>query len=143
MALYDYPETATHPAFNLALRVNFVNGSGETYGFRFVGSEGVISIDDGVTVSKQPRESEPGYTIDTFPKTVQEDFLKKYREKYPRSASPLMASVLRRRSVTGRRAGTAIIGNITASSWNRFDLANLLSRTPPLVYAPQDRRSYR
>jgi len=83
LGLYDYPETATHPAFNLALRVNFVNGSGETYGFRFVGSEGVISIDDGVTVSKQPRESEPGYTIDTFPKNVQEDFLKKYREKYP------------------------------------------------------------
>ena len=41
LGLYDYPQTATHPAFNLALRVNFVNGSGETYGFRFVGSEGV------------------------------------------------------------------------------------------------------
>ena len=44
LGLYDYPETANHPAFNLALRVNFVNGSGETYGFRFVGSEGVLSI---------------------------------------------------------------------------------------------------
>ena len=36
-----------------------------------------------MTVSKQPRESEPGYTIDTFPKAVQEQFLKEYREKYP------------------------------------------------------------
>jgi predicted dehydrogenase len=83
IGLCDYPQTASHPAFNLALRVNFVNGSGETYGFRFVGSEGVLSIGNGVTVSKQPRESEPGYTIDTFPKAVQEQFLKEYREKYP------------------------------------------------------------
>lgn len=83
LGLYDYPETANHPAFNLALRVNFVNGSGETSGFRFVGSEGVISIGDGVTVSKQPREAEPGYTIDTFPKDVREQFLKEYRDKYP------------------------------------------------------------
>ena len=83
LGLCDYPETQDHPAFNLALRVNFVNGSGETYGFRFVGSEGVLSIGNGVTVSKQPRESEPGYTIDTFPKAVQEQFLKEYREKYP------------------------------------------------------------
>ncbi|HYI96951.1 MAG TPA: Gfo/Idh/MocA family oxidoreductase [Bryobacteraceae bacterium] len=83
LALCDYPETKTHPAFNLALRVNFVNGSGETSGFRFVGSEGVVEVGNGVTVSKQPRESEPGYTIDTFPKAVQEQFLKEYREKYP------------------------------------------------------------
>jgi predicted dehydrogenase len=83
LGLCDYPETKSHPAFNLALRVNFVNGSGETSGFRFVGSEGVISVGNGVTVSKQPREAEPGYTIDTFPKAVQEQFLKEYREKYP------------------------------------------------------------
>jgi predicted dehydrogenase len=83
LGLCDYPQTTSHPAFNLALRVNFVNGSGETYGFRFVGNEGVLSIGNGVTISKQPRESEPGYTIDTFPKAVQEQFLKEYREKYP------------------------------------------------------------
>jgi predicted dehydrogenase len=83
LGLYDYPKTTAHPAFNLSLRVNFVNGAGETSGFRFVGSEGILTIGNGVTVSKQPRESEPGYTIDTFPKTVQEDFLKQYRQKYP------------------------------------------------------------
>jgi predicted dehydrogenase len=83
LGLYDYPETANHPAFNLALRVNFVNGAAENSGFRFVGSEGILSVDNGVTVSKQPRETEPGYTIDTFPKSVQEQFLKEYREKYP------------------------------------------------------------
>ena len=49
LGLYDYPATEAHPAFNLALRVNFVNGAGETSGFRFVGSEGIMTIDNGVT----------------------------------------------------------------------------------------------
>jgi predicted dehydrogenase len=83
LGLYDYPATSNHPAFNLALRVNFVSGAGESSGFRFVGSEGVLTVGNGVTVSKQPRQAEPGYTIDTFPKAVQQEFLKKYREKYP------------------------------------------------------------
>ena len=83
LGLYDYPETAKHPAFNLALRVNFVNGSGETSGFRFVGEDGVLKLDSGVTVSKQPRETEPGYTIETFSKPIQEAFLRDYRKQYP------------------------------------------------------------
>jgi predicted dehydrogenase len=83
LGLYDYEKSSAHPAFNLALRVNFVNGAGETSGFRFVGSEGILTIGNGVTVSKQPRESEPGFTIDTFPKGQQEAYLKQYREKYP------------------------------------------------------------
>lgn len=84
LGLYDYPKTEAHPAFNLALRVNFVNGAGETSGFRFVGSEGILTIGNGVTVSKQPRESEPGMTIDTFAKAQQDAYVKAYREKYPK-----------------------------------------------------------
>jgi predicted dehydrogenase len=83
MGLYDYPKTDSHPEFTLALRVNFVSGAGETSGFRFVGSEGIMSIGGGVTIQKTPSEVEPGYTIGTFPKTVQEQFLKDYRAKYP------------------------------------------------------------
>jgi predicted dehydrogenase len=83
LGLYDYPKTEKHPAFNLALRVNFVDGAGESSGFRFVGSDGIMTVDGGVTVSKQPRDVEPGYTIDTFTKRTQEEFLKEYREKYP------------------------------------------------------------
>ncbi len=83
LGLYDYPKTDNHPAFTLALRVNFVSGAGESSGFRFVGSEGILTIGRGVTLSKVPRESEPGYTIDTFPKGQQEAFLQQYREKYP------------------------------------------------------------
>src|SRR5579871_305817 len=83
LGLYDYPETSRHPAFNLALRVNFVDGGAENSGFRFVGSEGIMTIDDGVTVSKHPREAEPGYTIETFTDAMQKRFLEEYRAKYP------------------------------------------------------------
>lgn len=83
LGLYDYPAQGKLPAFNLALRVNFVNGASENSGFRFVGSEGTLSIGRGVTLSRVPRETEPGYTIATFPKAVQEEFLKQYRKQYP------------------------------------------------------------
>ena len=77
IALYDYP------SFNVMLRVNFVDGASETSGLRFIGSEGIMEVENGVTLSKVPRELEPGYTIDTFPKAQQEQFLKEYRQKYP------------------------------------------------------------
>jgi predicted dehydrogenase len=85
MGLYDYPVAGARPAFNLSLRVNLIDGSvTEASSFRFIGSEGVIALDgNSVTLARTPRESEPGYTIDTFPKAIQEQFLKQYREKYP------------------------------------------------------------
>jgi predicted dehydrogenase len=83
LGLYDYPEGKGHPAFTLALRVNFANGTGDTSGFRFVGSEGVLSIAEGVTVSRFVRETEPGLTTGTFPKAIQEQCLKEYRKLYP------------------------------------------------------------
>ena len=83
LGIYDYEKSDKHPAFNLALRVNFENGGQENSGFRFVGSEGVMTIGNGVTLSKLPPEGEPGFTIDTFPKATQAEFLKQYREKYP------------------------------------------------------------
>jgi len=83
LGLYDYPKTDKHPAFNLGLRVNFANGAGETSGFRFVGSDGVMTVSNGVTVSKQPPETAPGFTISTFAAATQQEFLKEYRQKYP------------------------------------------------------------
>jgi predicted dehydrogenase len=83
LGLYDYPKMDKHPAFNLSLRVNFCDGAGESSGFRFIGSEGIMAVDSGVTISKQPRQSEPGYTIDTFAKATQDQFVREYREKYP------------------------------------------------------------
>ncbi|HXG92950.1 MAG TPA: Gfo/Idh/MocA family oxidoreductase [Blastocatellia bacterium] len=83
LGVYDYAKTAQLPAFNLFLKVNFADGMGENSGFRFVGSEGVMTIAQGVTVSRRQKPKEPGYTINTFPKEVQEAFLKAYRAKYP------------------------------------------------------------
>ncbi|HEU0142394.1 MAG TPA: Gfo/Idh/MocA family oxidoreductase [Bryobacteraceae bacterium] len=85
LATMDYPKTSAHPEFTFALRVNFASGgSSEKFGFRFVGSEGVMTTTmSELTLSRRPRETEPGYTIGTFPKAVQEQFLKEYRAKYP------------------------------------------------------------
>ncbi len=92
LALLDYPNApGLHPDFTLALRVNFKSGvAQEQFGFRFVGSEGMMTTSmSGITLSNPPKETEPGYTIATFPKVVQETFLKQYRKQYPqRKLSP-------------------------------------------------------
>jgi predicted dehydrogenase len=81
--LYDYPETAAHPAFNLVLRVNFESGAKESSGFRFTGSEGIMTVGENVTVTGAPPASEPGYTIGTFSSGEQKAFLQAYHSKYP------------------------------------------------------------
>lgn len=85
LATLDYPKTERHPGFTLALRVNLASGgTTEDFGFRFVGSEGVMTTSfTSVKLARHPRESEPGYTIDTFPKSTQEAFLRQYRKEHP------------------------------------------------------------
>jgi predicted dehydrogenase len=84
LALYDYPRTATHPAFTLSLKVNFAEGAGDAYVFRFVGPEGVLTIgDSSVTLARRPPAREPGQTADTFARATQDAFMKEYRAKYP------------------------------------------------------------
>ena len=84
LGLFDYPKTASHPAFNLTLRVNFECGQPENSGFRFVGSEGIMTVDNTVTLSKQTSSPEPGLSIDTFAKPMQQQIQAEYRKKYPR-----------------------------------------------------------
>lgn len=88
LGVVDYPKTQEHPEFSLSLKVNFVSGiAKESFGVRFIGSEGVMTTTMAeLKLSRVPRESEPGYTIGTFPKAVQEQFLKEYYEKYPQTA---------------------------------------------------------
>jgi len=83
LGLYDYPARGKYPAFNLALRVDFKDGATETQGFRFIGSEGILTIGNGVSVSKVPDEAEPGETAETFSKAMRDEYMKTYREKYP------------------------------------------------------------
>ena len=92
LALCDYAKTANTPAFNLSLRVDFAAGANESSGFRFIGSEGVMTVSGVVTVAKKQRAKEPGYTIDTFPKATQEAFLKDYRAKYPENKQDVSGS---------------------------------------------------
>lgn len=80
--LYDYPETAAHPAFNLVLRVNFESGAKENSGFRFTGSNGIMTVGDNVTLTSAAPETQPGYTIDTFAEAEQMKFLRAYHAKY-------------------------------------------------------------
>ena len=84
LAIADYPETHTHPAFNLTLRVNFEQGSAETSGFRFVGEKGILHIEgDRVRLIRHNRSMEPGYAISTFSAQMREASLREYRKKYP------------------------------------------------------------
>ena len=79
LGLFDYRE-----GFNLSLRVNFVDGGEESESLIFTGSEGTIQIGwTGLTLNRVPRETEPGLTIDTFPKAMQAQIEAEYRRKYP------------------------------------------------------------
>lgn len=79
LALFDYPE-----GFNLSLRVNFVDGGEENESLIFTGSEGTITITgNAVIVSRVPRPSAPGLTVDTFPEAMQQQMRRQYAERYP------------------------------------------------------------
>jgi predicted dehydrogenase len=84
-AMLDYGKQASHPAFTMSLRVNLKSGvPDERFGFRFMGTDGVITTSmSSLLLEKAPPEREPGYSIGTFPKAVQEEFLRQYRQKYP------------------------------------------------------------
>ena len=89
LGIYEYPKTDMHPGFNLSLKVNFVDGGGGEEGFRFVGSEGVMTIGRGVTVSRKPLPKEPGLSTNTFPKSMQDAIKKEYRARYPENLKEL------------------------------------------------------
>jgi predicted dehydrogenase len=83
----DYPQTQSHPAFNLQIRVNFVAGGAGGSLLRLVGSEGTMTFaGNSLTVRRSRFATRPEYggydSLDTFPKSVQEEFERQYRLKY-------------------------------------------------------------
>lgn len=53
MGMFDYAETPEHPAFNLSLRVNFVDGTADSTYLRLVGNEGSMNVEwDRVTLTR-------------------------------------------------------------------------------------------
>ena len=66
---------SSHPAFTFAMRVNLKSSvSSERFGFRFIGSEGILNTGSTVTLKKPGPETAPGYSIENFPKRARSSF---------------------------------------------------------------------
>ena len=53
LGTFDYPQSQAHPAFNLSLRCNFVDGTSGTTYLKLVGSEGSMDVTwDSVTLKR-------------------------------------------------------------------------------------------
>jgi predicted dehydrogenase len=53
LGTFDYPQAAAHPAFNLSLRCNFVDGTSGTTYLKLIGSEGSMDVTwDDVTLKR-------------------------------------------------------------------------------------------
>jgi len=85
--VYDYPETKEHPAFNLQVRVNFIDGGGGGEQIALVGTEGKMIVrGSSVEVIRNKMPQAPGFdgwdTYSTFDKKNQEEFVKWYEKYY-------------------------------------------------------------
>jgi predicted dehydrogenase len=87
-SVMHYPSKAKLPEFQVQLRVNLADGSGGCERTRIVGTEGVIDIGwNDFVLKKHKLPKAPGYggwdSFNTFPKAIQEAFVKEYEKKYP------------------------------------------------------------
>ncbi|MEM9920903.1 MAG: Gfo/Idh/MocA family oxidoreductase [Bacteroidota bacterium] len=94
MALCDYPENSHHPAFNMQIRVNFIDGSGGGSTTRLIGTEGTMEIGwSGITIKKSKPQDIPTYgnwdSFDTFTSDQQKTFEAWHKNHYP-AAPPRM-----------------------------------------------------
>jgi predicted dehydrogenase len=92
LGLYDYAATKTHPAFNLQMRVNFVDGSEGGEGLRLIGTDGVISMGwNSVKVTRNTLSPVPSFggwdSFDTFSKAQQVEYEKWYKANYQQAAA--------------------------------------------------------
>ncbi|HEY8915757.1 MAG TPA: Gfo/Idh/MocA family oxidoreductase [Chitinophaga sp.] len=90
IAIFDYPETKVHPAFQTTLRVNFADGGGGGQYTRFIGTEGVLEMGwNDFKIKKHKLPEAPGYggwdTYNTFTRAQQEAYVQQYNTKYPES----------------------------------------------------------
>lgn len=95
IACLDYPERKTHPAFNLQIRVNFVDGKGGGSGLVLVGTDGAMEIKWGsIRVIRNPLDPTPTFggwdTYNTFTEAQQKEFAKWHAEKYPTPSPKMM-----------------------------------------------------
>ena len=88
IASCDYGEQEGHPAFNMQLRVNFVDGGGGGNRTRFVGTDGSLEVGgEDITLRRQPLPKAPGYggwdSFETFSQAGRQEFEAWYRAEYP------------------------------------------------------------
>ena len=84
LATMDYPETPQHPAFNVVLRVNFKAGVDESFGVKFIGSDGSMTVGyNDLDLQKVPRPDEFDSTISSFAKPMQERLKQVWRDRHP------------------------------------------------------------
>lgn len=90
LATMDYPKTAVHPEFTLALRVNFASGGEEeSFGIKFVGSEGTMEVTmDELRLAKTPRMPEFDYSISSFPQKMQGQLNQEFRRRTEAAITP-------------------------------------------------------
>jgi predicted dehydrogenase len=84
MTLYDYPESATHAAFNAAFRVNFIAGNGGGGDIRMVGTEGEMQVGSSrVTLVRAKLDMKPsGYALIAHTEENQKKIMAEYDSLY-------------------------------------------------------------
>jgi predicted dehydrogenase len=94
LALYEYPETKSHPTFTLSLGANFKD-SGHGSSFQLIGSEGTLTIGARLKLTRRGirdhtfEETVKGYnSFGTFSKAQQEAFIEQYNKVHLGSAGP-------------------------------------------------------
>ncbi|KIC95711.1 Gfo/Idh/MocA family protein [Flavihumibacter solisilvae] len=86
-AIMQYPETDTHPSFQLNLRVNFISGGGDTSSIKLIGEEGVMELrGNSLNVRHSLMPKAPGIggwdALSTYPRAMQESLMQEYNSKY-------------------------------------------------------------
>lgn len=89
-AIMDYPATATHPSFQVMLRVNFISGGGDKGVTRLIGSEGVMDMGwDNFTITHSLMPKAPGIggwdALSTYPSAMQETLKQQYNNRWTKA----------------------------------------------------------
>ena len=80
LSLYDYPQTATHAAFNAVFRINFIAGNGGGGGFKLIGTEGEMEVGQNtVHLTRSKLGMTPGgYSMVAYTEETQEKIRQEY-----------------------------------------------------------------
>lgn len=87
-AVLQYPATDEHPAFQVALKVNFVSGQGEVGGTKITGTEGVMELfgEGGFRIHRSKMPKAPGIggwdSLETYPEAMQKELMEAYNKKW-------------------------------------------------------------